>query len=641
MKRFIKYIAALSVLAMSSCDYLDIVPDNIPTIDMVFETRANAEKMLFTCYGYMPVFADHRQNPGFLAGDEMWNCTDKDTYYTNQTSFYIGQGLQNSNKPYLDYWSGGQDGRNMWIAIRDCNTFIENVDLVPDLGEEEKIRWKAEVMVLKAFYHYWMLQLYGPIPFIEKNLDVSASPEEVRIFREPVDQVVDKIVNLLDEAIALEGLPLNITVVSQEMGRLTLPAALAIKAKVLTLAASPLFNGNPDFANYTNQEGVQFINSEYSREKWVRAANACKEAIESALSAGHDLYEFDEYLTNLSETTILELTLRNIVPSKFNRELIWGCSNASTIDLMKNVNTSLTAYHQGQHYENYKRFMNPTLDVVEEFYSNHGVPIDEDIEYPYEQRYEVADAPANHEYYVESGARTANLHYFREPRFYAFVGFDRGKWFNMEVSDDENAQVVRARAGEVSGRAMPNYSVTGYFAKKLVSYKLVTTAAANNMNTLAYSFPIIRLADLYLLYAEALNETMDKPDNTVYEYVQKVRDRAGLDKETGDLVATWQKYSKNPTKPETQDGMREIIRQERLIELSFEAQRFYDIRRWRLGTTYFNRPIRGWNVSEKTETGFYQPTVIFSKSYTPKDYFWPIKLSELYINRNLVQSPMW
>ncbi len=641
MKKLIIFLSAAVAGMLPSCDYLDIVPDDVPTMDMVFDTRVNAERMLVTCYNYLPAHADHRQNPGFVAGDEMWNCTDKDTYYTNQTSFYIAQGLQNTNDPYLNYWSGGQDGRNMWIAIRDCNTFIDNVATVPDLGEEEMKRWKAEVMVLKAYYHYWMLQLYGPIPFIDKNLDVSASPEEVRIYREPVDQVAEKIVKLLDQAIESDALPHSIQI-NTELGRLTLPAAKAIKAKVLTLVASPLFNGNTDFQNYKNKDGVPYINPSFSLKKWEDAAAACKDAIDCALENGHDLYEFNEHMTmTISDVTRQELTLRNTITSRFNRELIWGCSNTSTIDLMRNVNTSLTAYHQGNYYEWSKRMMNPTLDVAEQFYSNHGVPIDEDKEYDYEHRYEVTDVPAGHEYYIETGARTANLHYYREPRFYAYVGFDRGKWFNMEAPNDQQALIVRCRAAEVSGRSMPNYSITGYFAKKLASYKLVITASAQTGNTLAYAFPIVRLSDLYLLYAEALNECKTQPDESVYEYIQKVRTKAGLDKETGDLVRTWAAYSTNPTKPTTQSGMREIIRRERMIELAFEGQRFYDLRRWKLGMTYFNRPIRGWNVSEKTEEGFYQPMVVFAKKYTPRDYFWPIKLKDLYVNTNLDQSPMW
>lgn len=632
---------AMSVL-FNSCDYLDLAPDNIPTMDMVFTTRENAEKMLSTCYAYMPEHANDHQNPGIGASEEVWNCNEKTYYYSNTTSFNIAKGNQNTSDPYLNYWSGGRDGKNMFIAIRDCNTFITNIDKVPDMTDTEKRRWKSEVKVLKAFYHYWLLQLYGPIPFVAENIDVSASPDEVKVMREPVDDVVAKIVALLDEAIAEDGLPLNIRVQLTELGRLTKPAALAIKAKVLALAASPLFNGNPDFADYKNDEGVSFINPEADPKKWEAARDALKEAITVAHEAGHALYEFDEMMMDqISDTTKLELTLRNTITGRFTKELIWGLGNNSTEGLMNTVNAALTAYQQGKEIPRVVGMHNPTLDVAEQFYSNNGVPIDMDKTWDYKNRYEVDVVPQNHQYYIADKARTAKLNYYREPRYYAWVGFDCGKWFNMEAPNDKQALVVHNKAGEMAGRVLDNYCITGFFCKKLVNYKLVLTQSSNTAGTCSYAFPIIRLADLYLLYAEALNECKQAPDAEVYEYIQLVRTKAGLDKETGGLKQTWLTYSNKPDMPLTKQGMREIIHRERLIELCFEGQRFFDLRRWRKYMEYGNKPIRGWNVSEKSESGYYQVKYIYFPKFTPRDYFWPIKLQDIYVNRKLKQSPLW
>lgn len=635
MKRIILIISC--TLTLYSCSWLDIVPDNVATMDMVFSNRANAERMLNTCYSYVPKHASPWQNPGLSAGDEVWNSVDACTYYTNQTSFNIAKGNQNTNDPYLNYWSGGQDGTNLFIAIRDCNTFIDNV---PDMSITEKNRWKAEVKVLKAFFHYWLLQLYGPIPFIDKNIDVSATPDEVKVVREPVDDVVGKIVALIDDACTDDSLPDYIRIRDTELGRLTKPAALALKAKVLTLAASPLFNGNEDFSFYVNDEGQPLINPVYDKTKWETARDACKTAIDCAREAGHDLYVFDEVVQDISDTTELELTLRHTITSRFNQELIWGLGKNETMTLTGIVNPPLTAYQQGQQLSWCKMMHNPTLDVAEQFYTKNGVPIDEDNTWDYEGRYEVADVPPGHEHYIEKGARTAKLHFDREPRFYAWVGFDTGQWFNLEVADDNSTYSVHCKSGETAGMAQSNYTVTGYFAKKLVSYKLVMTSATHTGSEAEYAFPIIRLSDLYLMYAECLNECKDSPDAEVYEYIQYVRNKAGLDKETGSMVDTWKKYSTDPDKPTTKEGMREIIQRERMIELCFEGQRFYDLRRWKLCMDYFNRPIRGWNTLESDEH-FYEPVYIYFKSFSPRDYFWPIKLQDLYINNKLKQSPLW
>lgn len=643
MKKKYIIISVVSACSLVSCSWLDIVPDNVATMDMTFQTRANAEKMLYTCYNYIPSTASPWENPGIGASDEVWNCAEKTYYYTNETAFRIAEGLQNTNDPYLNYWSGGQSGSNLFIGIRDCNIFLDNVDKVPDMSQSEKDRWKAEVKFIKGYLHMWLFQLYGPIPFIDHNIDVSASPEDVKVVREPVDDVVSKIVALFDEAIYSGDLPDFIRVRDTEMGRITRPGAMAIKARLLTYAASPLYNGNGDFAFYVDAQGRNLINPVYDQHKWELARDACKEAIDAAIAAGHDLYEFDEPVLNISDTTELELTLRHTITKKYGQELLWGLGNnkLNTRDILGICNAPLTSYHLSNKLAWVKMMHNPTLGVVEQFYTRNGVPIDEDVTYDYENRYEVMDIPADHFYYADTTARTARLHLFREPRFYAWIGFDNGKWFNMEVPDDENAYVLHCKSGELAGRNTENYSVTGFFTKKMVSYELVMTQSNDTGDACArYAFPIIRLADLYLLYAECLNECKDQPDAEVYEYIQKVRDKAGLDKETGSLVETWKKYSSEPDKPSTKDGMRDIIQQERMIELCFEGQRFFDLRRWKLSMDYCNRPVMGWSVTESDES-FYTPAYIDFQTFTPRDYFWPIKLDDIYRNNKLQQSPLW
>lgn len=634
-------IFVLSVLSAVSCSYLDIVPDNIPTMDMTFQTRNSAEKMLYTCYNYVPSTASPWGNPGIGSSDEVWNCSDKTYYYQNETAFRIARGLQNTNDPYLNYWSGGQGGSNLFVGIRDCNIFLENVDKVPDLSQTEKERWIAEVKFIKAYLHIWLFQLYGPIPFVDENIPVDASPEEVKVVREPVDDVVAKIVALLDEAISSNALPEYIRSRDTELGRITKPGAMAIKARLLTYAASPLYNGNEDFAGWKDAEGRNMINPEYDATKWEIARDACKEAIDAAIAAGHELYEFDEPVKNISDTTRLELTLRHTLTKKFSDELLWGLGRRNTRDLTGISNAPLTNYHLSNQLGWVKMMHNPTLEIVEEFYTRNGLPIDEDQEYDYKGRYDVIKVPQDHKYYADTTARTSRLHLYREPRFYAWVGFDNGKWFNLEVPSDENSYVLHSKSGDLAGRSLENYSVTGFYAKKLVSYELVMTQSTHSGEQCShYPFPIIRLSDLYLLYAECLNECKDAPDEEVYEYIQKVRNKAGLDKETGGLAETWARYSNNPDKPKTKDGMRDIIQRERMIELAFEGQRFYDLRRWKLALDYCNRPVMGWSITESDDS-FYTPAYIEFPTFTPKNYFWPIKLDDLYRNNKLQQSYLW
>ena len=132
---------------------------------------------------------------------------------------------------------------------------------VPDMMEEEKRRWAAEVKFLKAYYHFYLLRAYGPIPIMRENLPISASGDEVRVYRRPVDEVFDYIIELIDES--LINLSETIRDEHTELGRITLPIALGAKAKILVYAASPLFNGNKDYQGFKNQDGEDFFNSEY------------------------------------------------------------------------------------------------------------------------------------------------------------------------------------------------------------------------------------------------------------------------------------------------------------------------------------------------------------------------------------------
>ena len=159
--RIIKIRVVIIALFLSSCNnYLDIVPDNIATINHAFKTRAQAEGFLFTCYSSLPNHADPFSNPAFLAGDEMVIFDQKaNYYYPNINATRIGRGQQNAANPYLNYWDGAESGKNLFIGIRDCNIFLENIDKVVDLDDFERRQWISEVKFLKAYFHFYLLRL--------------------------------------------------------------------------------------------------------------------------------------------------------------------------------------------------------------------------------------------------------------------------------------------------------------------------------------------------------------------------------------------------------------------------------------------------------------------------------------------------
>ncbi|MEY8611371.1 RagB/SusD family nutrient uptake outer membrane protein [Parabacteroides segnis] len=632
------------LLECISCNYLDIVPDNMATIDYAFRNRTACEKYLYTCYSYRPRHGDFQWDPAIAATDEVW-CHS----YINTAGRYIARGMQKVNDPYMNFWSGAKSGSDpvipaLWDGIRDCNIFLENVDKVTDLPSYERDRWIAEVKFLKAYYHFYLFRMYGPIPVMDVNMPVSATPEEVKVYREPVDNVVDYIANLLDEAAA--GLPSNDDLVEgTEAGRVYNLVAKAMKAKVLAYAASPLFNGNTDYASLVDNRGVQLFPQTYDPEKWKRAADACLEAIEMAHAQNKRLYtDVDPLLSTQNDTFKLQTTIRQAICERWNCELIWGSTNNAQYTFVQRCQSRVLRV--GAEMGTVVRTeWAPTLNTAEKFYSAHGVPISEDKDWVqnnwYSKRYKIRPEPSSgaEKYYVKEGEKTVYLHYNREPRFYADLGFDRGIYFGNGYNKfPDNVKHCEFCAKEYSGvaSASESFSITGYGAKKMHSFKDAMTA--NDYSVEYYPFPIMRMADLYLLYAEALNE-YSGPSGEVYKYVDMIRERAGLE----GVQASWAKYSISPSKVSTKEGLRDIIQREREIELVFEGQHFWDLRRWKK-IQDFNEQPKGWNVIlGDTQDLFYTVTSVAQTpvEFSVRDYFWPINEKEISINPNLVQNFDW
>ncbi len=627
----IKLIALLLLFTAVSCNYLDVVPDSVATIDDAFVDRASAERFLATCYNYLPNFGDPWINPGLASGDEIW--INDERVGASFNSQLIARGLQNTTDPHLNFWDGRQRGKGLYVGIRDCNIFLEEVEKVHDLEDFEKKRWIAEIKFLKAYYHFWLFKSYGPIPLVKENLPIYTKTEDVKVYRDPVDEVVNYIVELIDEAAV--DLPQIVYSEALEYGRITLPIALAIKARVLTTAASPLFNGNSDFASVVDNRGISLFNTSYDETKWQRAADACKEAIEACHVANHSL--LNSYITksDISEAIETESIIRSIVTERNSPEVIWGVTHFPFSQSYQRMLVPLLI--QVTSSNPVSQFYASTLRMAELFYTKNGVPIEEDISYDYENRYKLRTAVTEEGDYIRSGEQTAVLHFDREARFYASIAFDRGTYFL-----DPTYFYVQTRNGELATkRNQGEFSATGYFVKKLIS-----PSNALNQNTMianySFPFPLIRLGDLYLLYAEALNEVKSAPDAEVYEYVDLIRERAGL----AGVVESWSQHSTYSDKPTTKEGMRDIIKQERLIELAFEGTRFWDLRRWKDAEKYMNLPIKGWDIGGRG-LGFYNVTTVFPGPSDPvipfefKDYLWPIREDEIIKNPNLVQNPGW
>jgi hypothetical protein len=625
------------------------VPDKTQEISLLFDRRESAYRALATCYTYMP---QYDLTYGLLgSSDEMIMTYDRVTHGKQ-----VMMGMLTADYPVMSYWSGSSDGWGalvnttaynagvydtspLWDAIRVCNTFMENIAHVPDMTDTERSRWIAEVKALKAYYHFLLFAQYGPIPLIRNSVSIDVTDAALYVPREPVDVVVDYIVQLFDEAID-GGLPARV-VSAAELGRVDGTAAAALKAKTLLYAASPLFNNNPMYGSMQNADGTKLfpmVDEAGATQKWVRAADALKAAIDMAQANGVSLYRYDasvipDYDTNNfvnhPDRLPYMYNYQYMMVDRWNSEVIWGESRLNT------------DWHEVQRSINYKdrnesstgdawQWFNPTMNSTEFFYTKNGLPMDEDPTFDYEGRYTTTTIPVGYEDVAQEGELTAKMHLDREPRFYASIGFDRSR-----VRGYGRLYDLKIRFGESNGRASTadvDNSLSGYFLRKLMH-----PDTRGDGTIVRYPWPIVRLGELYLSYAEALNEAYGTArQDEVLRYVNDVRERSGVPT----VQTAWANASVHPNWYQSQEGMREIIHQERTIELAFEGYRNDDVRRWLKGSE-FNEQIFGWNVNASDPAGFYTPTemVQLLHVFSSRNYLWPIPSNELVNNMNLIQNP--
>lgn len=624
-------IIGVIVVFMTSCNsYIDVVPDNVATLEYAFRMRTTAEKYLATCYSFIPDLGTVSGNVGLFGEDELWVNSG-----INNNSTRIARGEQNTNNVYHDYWNGRNSGTAMWTGISQCNIFLENIESVPDMAEPEVKQWIAEVKVLKAFYHFWLVRMYGPIPIIRENLPVSASGEEVRVFRKPIDKVFDYIVELLDEA--REDLLDEVFDPNSELGRITQPIAAGLKARVLVFAASPLFNGNSDYVGFTGKDGIPLFNENFSIEKWEKAAAAAKEAIDLAHNLGYKLYQFEPGLQerNISDTTITQLNYRNAFTERWNTGIIWANTNSLTNNVQwystpRAFNASMAGWQYPRGYSSVP------LKIASLFYTENGVPIEEDHTWDYNGRFELRVGTEAEKYNIKEGYTTAKFNFDRENRFYGALGFDGGIWYGLGKYDDNNPFWFEGKLGQYGGKTgISWHSVTGYYPKKHNHYTN-TAVDRSTWNSIDYPWPMLRLADLYLLYAESMNEAYG-PSEEVYHYLNLIREKADLPT----VQYAWENFSRNPGKYTQKEGLRDIIHRERSIELAFEGHRIWDVRRWKTAPEEVTKPITGWDVDQETHEGYYRERFIYRPEFSLRDYFWPIRELDLIVNKNLVQNPGW
>ena len=603
---------------LTSCvDYLDKESDTELTLPMVFEDKTRIEGWLANVYSHVPdPYWGYARKLGWdILSDDM---TASERW--RQWDWKVIPMLLGEWTPSTD-WDG-----NYWARlpqlIREANIFIENVHPLPDQGisATEVTYMKAEMRFMIAYYYYLLSNTYGPVPFKPNYIaPTDFNLADLMEGQRPYYEVVDWVDKELQEVAKI--LPPKYTE-ARKYGRATSIMCLAVRARMLLFAASPLVNGNPDYANHKNKDGENLFSTTEDKSKWAYAAQACKELIDAAEAAGHKLY----VEKNDDGTIDPFMSYQNLFLTRYdegNTEILFARPGGSEYGEYEKHATPAASGGSGG--------LGVTQSLVDAFFTENGLPINDDPEYE-ETGFSDSDETRDNTVWdteVNGGAITKsgtyNPYCHREPRFYITVSYNNS-YFTQEK------RLFNFFNGSKDNPHTHDAPQNGYLIRKKISPDL-------NVKQGTYKYRpgiVYRLGEAYLNYAEALNES-DPGNGEILFYLNKIRERAGIRQyTTGETDANYIHVNLND-----QAEMRKLIRAERRVELSCEGIRYDDLRRWKEAENVLNGDFYGMNFSGRDNSSFYVLTPYLKRVYKKAYYWFPIHQSEIDKNDKLVQSPYW
>ena len=582
IKKFI--VAGAALLMLSACnDSYEELPIDQYTYEYLFsETDSLGTK----AQGFIGTIYDAMRNGHNRIGSEYLDAASDDALPVNMDSnpdvlkLQLGQYSANTRISSEMGWS------NYYQAIRRANIFIEGVDRVPfnakytnALGEKQSlgVTLKAEARFLRAYFYFELVKRYGGVPLLIDK--VYDINDEIELPRNTFEECIDFIVSELTEIQDdLRG------VNSSDRGTYghapTRATCQALKARVLLYAASPLFNENPI------EPGNELVGYKtYDKNRWKLAADAARQLMEGD---GHLGTKRVDLATGLRKPFMSFYHVVN------NKEILLWRQEGNSYSVESNSGPlGFSGTNQGGGHSN------PTQNLVDAFPMKDGKPIGTSDKYPYN----LQDPYAN-----------------RDPRLDATVLYNGRTWLNT---------TLQTWQGGTHNPVGSSYSRTSYYMCKFMQD--CTTESSYSAHQALWI--ILRYTETLLNFAEAENEYLDAPSDEIYAVLTKLRARAGIERGTDNLYG----LKANMTKEE----MREVIRNERRIELAFEEHRFYDIRRWREAEKVYQQPLKGMRIVQNASGTNYSVYDVLKVNFDKKRYLFPIPYSEVNKNDNMIQNPNW
>lgn len=646
MKRnILNLFCALSLTCgFASCtDYLDKTPDSTVNADEAFKNFTNFQGFVEEVYNCIPNKESNYWCCSFNWGeDEILNTGLGDSHetahfdlgdyrywYSDPQSFLHSNGLSSTS---TDKFSHSLE--HAWYCIRKCNLGLENLEKMTNCTQEEKNIIKGQLLFFRAWWHEELMEFYGGMPYVDTVLDGSQALTLPRLsFQECATKCAE------DFRAAADLLPNDwdkTTIGKKTLGkndlRITKVCALGYLGKVLLWAASPLNNLKAEVGASKNGDTYR-----YNVEFAAKAADALGEAL-SEVNSGKTPYALAEYkYSNIYDHEAADGSSSNFSDifrttgkgwkQPGSTEAILRApnigANGSNWNFTKNWGIKINEIVQHD-----ALIHQPTANYVNYYGMANGLPLDD----------------------PESGFDPTHPFKGRDPRFYHDIIFDGFQYINTTIGKDHpdyQFKYVQMYTGSNLRSSSSQGCRTGYYCQKLVPHQANRYDGMYDWGgALQCDLPYMRLADIYLMYAEAgaavqgANYKSNKCNLTAVDAINVLRDRV----EAGHVA---DKYAAN------QQKFMDEVRRERAVELAFEGFRWNDLQRWLLLTEYpyniktsqeFKR-VGNYDFTKKDPrdaevTGWSEKTIL-TRDFSEKHYLLPLKQSDVYLYPEFGQNPGW
>ena len=676
-KRYILAIFA-ALLTLSACDsYFDIDFQDQATLPEIFSKKNTTERYLTHLYSYLPHDEDTHKGTGYVIPR-----SDEGLFG------FLGYGPFNKLRSgdYSPAASGDVAEFNVWnrmyIGIRQCTVFMDYVHMDKEDSERVRAAMKAEARFLRAFYYFCLLRQYGPVIIWGDEL-APETAEGPSLDRNTLEEYIDFIVGELDKA--AQDLPMTLSEIGANdswTGRVTRPAALALKSRVLLYAASPLYNGQDGgtlrsiYAAKKNHYGKK-IYPDYDETKWQDAADAAKAVIDL------NVFSLCTPTEGANDFQKAASAYQNVFFKTWNSETIWGWWHLGIGHTGGGFATWIGATGSFM-YATVPNFPAPTITTSYEMLQAYtpslkmvdAYPMAETGRYPvlgYQKSgrfndlskpivddasgYKTTGWVDNYVQPVDADWAPAfkahNTTVGRDARYYSSLVPDGFYWPSNKINmrwvsfKSTTDPMVTVPVTKYESAAL---NWVGYCCRRWYKANTAFVTGSDFTGAQRYVYPAFRLAEIYLNYAEACNEKPVRDVDEAVLYLDKVRARAGL---KGIRAAYPEIAFENANGTTTIAGitrtnkewLRWFILQERWCEFGMEAMRHYDMCRWLRAEDEY--PAAPWTLNMKAEN--YEDLYTRVSNIMPmdnadfhyRDYFYPIISTQLAEMVNFTQNPGW